>query len=63
MTDPLLSATFDMFMRALVSEPAIIHFAGHGYPEGIIIEDDKGQGEVIENDILKMIFADCNVLR
>jgi len=53
---PLLSATFSTFIRALLHKPTVIHFAGHGCSEGIIIEDDRGQGEVLRNEILKKIF-------
>lgn len=47
--------TLGELTRALDAEPQLIHFAGHGQAEGIIITDDQGQAQMLPEPALKRI--------
>lgn len=47
--------TLGELTRALDAEPHIIHFAGHGQAEGIIITDGQGQAQMLPEPALKRI--------
>jgi hypothetical protein len=47
--------------RALLDyEPNIVHFCGHGDKDGLIIENDIGEAEIINSDALTGLFELCS---
>ena len=55
---PELAVTSDNFCRALLEiEPQIVHFSGHGLPEGIVISSEDNLSESIDNEELATNFS------
>ncbi|MEM9594536.1 MAG: carboxypeptidase regulatory-like domain-containing protein [Acidobacteriota bacterium] len=44
--------------RALLEHrPVLVHFAGHGTPEGLVFETEDGHPEVVAGDVLRDLFG------
>jgi CHAT domain len=62
-------ARFDDLHQSLFDfKPQIVHFTGHGSEDGLVFDDEKGEGQVIGADLLCKLFdlfssrIDCVVL-
>jgi len=42
------------------SQPQIVHFSGHGDPEGLVLEDDSGKPQVVPRKHLADLFKEFN---
>lgn len=52
------AVTIDSLMVAMLeTRPTIVHFAGHGSPEGIVVEDGGGSGQLVSTDALAQLFG------
>lgn len=52
------AVTIDTLTQALLEvRPAIAHFAGHGTPEGIVLEDGSGGGRIVPGEALAELFG------
>ena len=46
------------FLRAVLEEkPAILHFSGHGFEEGIALEDDNGNTKLVNSEAISQLFS------
>jgi CHAT domain len=45
------------------NQPHIVHFAGHGSYEGIWLEDDEGNSQLLSKDCLSLILSASDQLR
>lgn len=53
----IYGATFEKFVSEIVSvRPQIVHFSGHGYPGGLIFEDNSGYTKLISADSVERFF-------
>jgi hypothetical protein len=53
---PQLAVTITELLRAMNAGPNIVHFSGHGSPEGILITKDDNQTQVLTADVLERLF-------
>jgi CHAT domain len=44
--------------RALQDEPHIVHLAGHGTPEGVVLTDGKSQSQILSLKAMEALFQD-----
>ncbi|HEU0302849.1 MAG TPA: NACHT domain-containing protein, partial [Longimicrobium sp.] len=52
------AVTSDTLMQAMLDEsPTIVHFAGHGRAEGILLRDEMGNPRLVTADALASLFA------
>jgi len=52
------AATVDRLMRAMLEKaPTIVHFAGHGTKDGIVLRDEAGMPHVVSGEALARLFA------
>ena len=52
------AVTIDTLMQAMLDEsPTIVHFAGHGETEGIVLRDELGNPRLVTGDALASVFA------
>jgi hypothetical protein len=53
-----LAVRIDDLRRAMLDEPPqIVHFSGHGDSEGIALEDEHGEAQLISNEAVAGLFA------
>lgn len=51
------AVTPDSLMQAMLDEsPTIVHFAGHGEQDGIILQDERGSGKLVSAEALADLF-------
>lgn len=51
------AVTIDSLMQAMFDAvPTILHFAGHGSPEGIFLRDEMGEPRLVTGDALARLF-------
>jgi hypothetical protein len=53
---PQLAVRIGELLRALKDKPTILHFAGHGKQEGIMVANDQNQGVILNNEVMKRLF-------
>jgi CHAT domain len=52
------AVTSDTLMQAMLDEaPTIVHFAGHGEADGILLRDEVGNPRLVTGDALASLFA------
>jgi hypothetical protein len=51
----------DLVKLVRSEEPTVVHFSGHGTPEGIMLQGDAGVARVVSNAALKTFFDGRNV--
>jgi AAA-like domain/CHAT domain len=52
--------TEDLRRSLLDLKPQIVHFSGHGVGnEGLVLEDDAGQAQIVSSDALAQLFGLC----
>jgi hypothetical protein len=52
------AATSDTLMQAMLDErPTIVHFAGHGQTDGILLRDEVGNPRLVSGEALASLFA------
>jgi CHAT domain-containing protein len=52
------AVTSDTLMQAMLDEaPSIVHFAGHGTTEGILLRDEVGNPRLVTGEALASLFA------
>jgi hypothetical protein len=52
------AVTSDTLMQAMLDEsPTLVHFAGHGGTEGILLRDEVGNPRLVTGDALASLFA------
>jgi hypothetical protein len=52
------AVTSDTLMQAMLDEsPTIVHFAGHGVTQGILLRDEGGEPRLVNGDALASLFA------
>lgn len=59
---PLFAVTITELLRAMNVGPNIVHFSGHGSPEGIYITNDDNQSQILNAAALERLFKplqDC----
>lgn len=53
---PKFAARINDLIRALKSKPFILHFAGHGEQEGILLSDNNNKSLMLQDDAIKRLF-------
>lgn len=53
---PQLAVTITELLRAMNTEPNIVHFSGHGTSEGIYITGDDNQSQILTAEVLERLF-------
>lgn len=55
---PVLAGSFDRLSQAMLDDsPTIVHFAGHGTEEGIVLRGEAGEPRVVAIDALAELFS------
>jgi hypothetical protein len=47
----------DLRRAMLDHEPQIVHFCGHGYESGLLVEDETGKAKLVSKDAISGLFA------
>ena len=46
----------DLRRAMLDTQPSVVHFSGHGYTEGLALEDDSGRAQLVSTEALSGLF-------
>lgn len=56
---PSFAVRIQDLRRGLLTNPQIVHFAGHGDDDGILVENEKGRAVLVPFDALAELFGLC----